>query len=176
MIEAPDLSLAALAPLLFLFGAACIGVVIEAFAPRESRHPAQVAVALVGTVGGLVSAVVLAATRDLSGDGAEVTAGGALAVDGAGVFLQATIAGLGALSILLFAERSLDPARSSFVAAAAVRAVAVAVAVTVAVAAVAPCPSPGAIVGSPATWPLRPCPSISPRAGPCMVRWYMSRT
>ncbi|WP_409328709.1 NADH-quinone oxidoreductase subunit NuoN [Trujillonella humicola] len=120
MIEAPDLSWAALAPLLFVFGAACVGVLVESFAPRDSRHPAQVAVALVGTLGGLVSAILLAATRDLSGDGAEVTAVGALAVDGAGVFLQATIAGLGALSVLLFAERSLDPARSSFVAAAAV--------------------------------------------------------
>ena len=113
MIEAPDLSLAALAPLLFLFGAACVGVVIEAFAPRESRHPVQVAVALVGTLGGLVSTLLLAGRE-------EETAGEALAVDGAGLFLQATIAGLGALSILLFAERSLDPARSSFVASAAV--------------------------------------------------------
>lgn len=120
MIEAPDISWAALAPLLFVFGAACVGVLVEAFTPRDSRHPAQVAVALVGTVGGLVAAIVLAATRDLSGDGAEVTADTALAVDGAGIFLQATIAGLGALSVLLFAERSLDPARSSFVASAAV--------------------------------------------------------
>jgi NADH-quinone oxidoreductase subunit N len=113
MIEAPDLSLAALAPLLFLFGAACIGVLIEAFAPREHRHPAQVGVALVGTVGGFVSTLLLAGTR-------ETTAAGALAVDGAGLFLQATVAGLGALAILLFAERSLDPAKSSFVASAAV--------------------------------------------------------
>ena len=45
---------------------------------------------------------------------------GALAVDGAGLFLQATIAGLAVLAVLLFAERSLDPARSSFVASAAV--------------------------------------------------------
>ena len=36
------------------------------------------------------------------------------------LFLQATIAGLGALAILLFAERALDPARSSFVPSAAV--------------------------------------------------------
>jgi NADH-quinone oxidoreductase subunit N len=120
MIEAPDLDYAALAPLLFLFGAACVGVLLEAFAPRETRHSAQVAVALVGTVGGLISALVLAGTRDVGGDDAGVTAGEALAVDGAGVFLQATIAGLGALSILLFAERALDPARSSFVASAAV--------------------------------------------------------
>jgi NADH-quinone oxidoreductase subunit N len=113
MIEAPDLSLAALAPLLFIFGAACVGVLVEAFAPRDSRHPVQVALALVGTIGALVSTLLLAGTR-------EITAGGALAVDGAGLFLQATIAGLGALAILLFAERSLDPARSSFVASAAV--------------------------------------------------------
>ncbi|MGY1695816.1 NADH-quinone oxidoreductase subunit NuoN [Geodermatophilus sp. SYSU D00814] len=112
-IEAPDLSLAALAPLLFVFGAACIGVLVEAFGPRDRRHPVQVAVALVGTLGGLVSTVLLAGTR-------EVTAGGALAVDGAGLFLQATIAGLGALSLLLFAERNLDPARSAFVVSAAV--------------------------------------------------------
>ncbi|MGY1821407.1 NADH-quinone oxidoreductase subunit NuoN [Geodermatophilus sp. SYSU D00079] len=112
-ITAPSLSLGALAPLLFVFAAACIGVLVEAFAPRESRHPVQVVVALVGTVGGLVTSLLLAGERQL-------TAAGALAVDGAAVFLMATIAGLGALSILLFAERSLDPARSAFVAAAAV--------------------------------------------------------
>ena len=69
--------------------------------------------ALVGTVGALVCTLLLSGSR-------EVTAAGALAVDGAGLFLQATIAGFGALSILLFAERSLDPARSAFVTSAAV--------------------------------------------------------
>src|SRR5918998_2116744 len=113
MIEAPDLSLAALAPLLFVFGAACIGVLVEAFGPREHRHAVQVAVALVGTLGGFSPTLLLAGTR-------EVTAGGALAIDGPALFLQATIAGLGALAILLFAERSLDPARSAFVVSAAV--------------------------------------------------------
>jgi NADH-quinone oxidoreductase subunit N len=113
MIEAPDLSLAALAPLLFVFGAACIGVLVEAFGPREHRHPIQVAVALVGTLGAFVCILFLAGTR-------EITAGGALAVDGAALFLQGTITGLGALSLLLFAERSLDPARSAFVTSAAV--------------------------------------------------------
>jgi NADH-quinone oxidoreductase subunit N len=112
-IQAPSLSLAALSPLLFVFGAAAIGVLVEAFAPRHVRHPVQVALALVGMVGGFAATLLIAGTRT-------VTAGGALAVDGAGLFLQATITGLGALSILLFAERGLDPARSSFVAAAAV--------------------------------------------------------
>ncbi|SDX53627.1 NADH dehydrogenase subunit N [Modestobacter sp. DSM 44400] len=112
-IQAPDLSLAALAPLLFVFGAAAVGVLVEAFAPRDVRHPVQVTLALVGMVGAFASTILLAGTR-------EVTAGRALAVDGAALFLQAIIAALGALSVLLFAERSLDPARSAFVASAAV--------------------------------------------------------
>jgi len=112
-IQAPDLSYAALAPLLFVFGAAAVGVLVEAFVPRAPRHRVQVALALVGTLGALGGTVLLAGTQ-------EVTAGGALAVDGPALFLQGTIAALGALSVLLFSERALDPARSAFVAAAAV--------------------------------------------------------
>src|SRR3954462_10013436 len=112
-IDAPAIAYTALSPELFVFGAAAAGVLVEAFAPRAVRHPVQVAIALVGTVGAFVATLLLAGTE-------EVTAGGALAVDGAALFLQATIALFGALSILLFSERSLDPARSAFVAAAAV--------------------------------------------------------
>ena len=111
--EAPDLSYSALAPLLIVLGAACVGVLVEAFGPRDGRQPIQLTVALLGTLGGL------AATMALAGD-ETVTAGGALAVDGPALFMQGTIAGLGALSILLFAERALDPARSAFVTSAAV--------------------------------------------------------
>ena len=113
--EAPDLNYAALAPLMIVLGAACIGVLVEAFGPREDRQPVQLAVSLVGTVGALVATVVLAINGTRT-----VTAGGALAVDGAALFLQGTITALGALSILLFAERALDPARSAFVTSAAV--------------------------------------------------------
>ena len=112
-ISAPAISVAALAPFLFVFGAACVGVLVEAFAPREQRQPIQVALALVGTVGALVSTVLLAGRH-------ETTAGGALAVDGVALFLEGVIAGLAALAVLLFSERALDPARSSFVASAAV--------------------------------------------------------
>ncbi|MGY1721693.1 NADH-quinone oxidoreductase subunit NuoN [Blastococcus sp. SYSU DS0533] len=113
MIEAPDISWGALAPLLLVFGAACAGILVEAFVPRALRHPVQVGLALAGTLGALAATVLLAGTR-------EVTAVGALAIDGPALFLQATIAGLGALSLLLFAERALDPARSAFVVSAAV--------------------------------------------------------
>ena len=112
-ITLPSLSLAALTPLIFVFGAACVGVLVEAFAPRETRHPIQVGIALVGTLGGLVSTLLLSGTRT-------VTAGGELAIDGPGLFLQAMLTAFAALSILMFAERALDPARSAFVAVAAV--------------------------------------------------------
>src|SRR3954452_19001755 len=112
-ITAPSISVAALSPLIFVFGAASVGVLVEAFAPRETRHPVQVGIALLGTLGGLISTLLLSGTE-------KVTAGGALAIDGAGLFLQATLTAFGALSILMFAERALDPARSSFVAMAAV--------------------------------------------------------
>src|SRR3712207_9436244 len=103
MIEAPALSLAALAPLLFVFGAACVGVLVEAFAPRDVRHPVQVAVALVGTLGGLVTSLLLAGER-------QGTPGRAPAGDGAAGFLPGTIARLGLLSALLFAARAPDTA------------------------------------------------------------------
>jgi NADH-quinone oxidoreductase subunit N len=112
-ITAPALSFTALVPLLFVLGGACVGVLVEALAPRESRHTVQVAVALVATVGAFISTLLLAGSP-------KVTEGRALAIDGAGLFLQAMITALAALAILLFAERALDPARSAFVVSAAV--------------------------------------------------------
>jgi NADH-quinone oxidoreductase subunit N len=112
-ITAPSLSLAALLPFIFVFGAAGAGVLVEAFVPRESRQPVQVGLALVGTLGALATSLMLVGRS-------EVTADKALAVDNAGLFLEATIAGLGVLAVLLFGERALDPARSAFVSVAAV--------------------------------------------------------
>ena len=59
-------------------------------------------------------AVVLVAGRS------ELTAAGALAVDGPALFLQGTLLVLGLLSVLLLAERSLDVGGGAFVAQAAV--------------------------------------------------------
>ena len=114
MIEAPDLSLAALAPLLFVFGAACVGVLVEAFGPRDARHPVQVAARARRHRSARWSARCCSPAPARSPPAARSPS------TAPGLFLQATIAGLGALAILLFAERSLDPARSAFVTSAAV--------------------------------------------------------
>jgi len=79
-ITPPSLSLAALTPFLFVFGAAGVGVLIEAFAPRESRHPAQVGMALIIVTGvypqpliDLIRPAVTATISDVGGNAHGVT-------------------------------------------------------------------------------------------------------
>ena len=98
-ITAPSISYHLLAPMLVVFGAALVGVLVEAFAPRRGRHGVQVGVALAGLVAAFV-AVVLAAGRPLAS-----TAARAVVVDGPTLFMQGTILVLAALGVLTMAER-----------------------------------------------------------------------
>jgi NADH-quinone oxidoreductase subunit N len=98
VFAATKISYGAIMPMLIVFGAAMIGVLVEAFAPRAQRYAAQVGVALVGLVAAL-GAVVLGL------DHQGITLAGAVVVDGPALFLQGTILVLAALSILAMAER-----------------------------------------------------------------------
>jgi len=124
-ISAPDLDYAALAPMLILFGVACAGVLVEAFVPRAARHITQVVLALAGLFASFVAVILLVGDRDFgagAGSGAELkTAAGAVAVDGPALFMQGSIILLGFVSVLLVAERALEPG-GAFVASAAVTA------------------------------------------------------
>ncbi len=100
-IQAPSIAYGPLAPLLIVFAAATVGVLVEAFVPAARRRTAQVVVAVLGLLGGLVAVVVLAGTSRL-------VAEGAVAVDGPALFLQGTLCVLGLGGILLLSERSLD--------------------------------------------------------------------
>jgi NADH-quinone oxidoreductase subunit N len=110
----PNLNYAALAPMLILFGAAALGVLVEAFVPRETRNRVQLPVALIAIGAGLVFVIRHASDRT-------VTAGGSVAIDGPALFLQGAILVLGALAMLLIGERTLEPG-GPFVAQAAVTA------------------------------------------------------
>jgi NADH-quinone oxidoreductase subunit N len=101
-LRVPDIDYAALAPMLVLFGAACVGVLVEAFVPRRLRYRFQVPLAMGSLVASLV-AVVMASGRHLT------TAGAAIAVDGPALFLQGAVAVLGLVALLLIAERSVEP-------------------------------------------------------------------
>jgi NADH-quinone oxidoreductase subunit N len=100
-VRLPDIDYAALAPMLILFGAACLGVLVEAFVPRARRYPVQLALSLLGLVAALVALVNVSGTRKL-------TAGGAVAIDGPTLFLQGAIIVLGIVALLLIGERTLE--------------------------------------------------------------------
>ncbi|HKT05859.1 MAG TPA: NADH-quinone oxidoreductase subunit NuoN [Rugosimonospora sp.] len=110
--QLPHINYAALAPMLILFGAAAVGVLVEALAPRGRRYPMQLALSLAALAAGLIAVIAEAGTRQL-------TASAAIAVDGPALFLQGALLVLGIVALLLVAERSLEPG-GAFVAAAAV--------------------------------------------------------
>ena len=112
-ITSPDLAYAPIAPLLIVFGAALVAVLIEAFAPRAARRRLQILTSVVGLLAALVSVVLLAGTNEL-------VFASAIAVDGPTLFLQGTLAVLGLASVLLLSERSLDSSGGAVVARASV--------------------------------------------------------
>ena len=108
-IQSPELVYGPIVPMLIVFGAAVIGVLIEAFAPAAQRRALQIGVAAVALIGALVSVVSLAGTTQL-------VFADAIAVDGVTLFLQGTIVVLGLAGVLLISERSLDASGGAVVA------------------------------------------------------------
>jgi NADH-quinone oxidoreductase subunit N len=102
-IAKPDLDYAALAPMLILFGAAAVGVLVEAFVPRRYRHPSQLVLSLAALVAAMVAVIHMA-----TGGRRLTTAAAAISVDGPTLFLQGTLAVLGIVAMLLIAERSIE--------------------------------------------------------------------
>jgi NADH-quinone oxidoreductase subunit N len=98
-VNAPSVAYGLILPMLIVFGAGVVGVLVEAFAPRSARYVAQVAIALTGLVAAFV-AIVLA-----SDDSKGATLAKAVVVDSPTLFLQGTIVVMGALGILVMAER-----------------------------------------------------------------------
>jgi NADH-quinone oxidoreductase subunit N len=102
LIPAPHIEYHLISPILVVFGVAVLGVLIEAFVRREARARLHV----ITSIAGLLAAVAL--VIDLRGT-ERLVAEGALAIDGPTLFLQGTICLLGVISILLIAERRLEP-------------------------------------------------------------------
>ncbi|GAA4812099.1 NADH-quinone oxidoreductase subunit NuoN [Tomitella cavernea] len=99
---APHIDYAALSPMIVVFAAAVVGVLMEAFSPHRGRFTAQAVLSGTGLVGAFAAVIVLA----MRGTGRTVMAG-SVTVDGAALFLQGTILVVGFLSLMLFADRRL---------------------------------------------------------------------
>ncbi|MGH8791976.1 MAG: NADH-quinone oxidoreductase subunit NuoN [Stackebrandtia sp.] len=125
-ISFPDIDYAALSPLLIVFGAAFVGLLIETLMPRGRRYMPQVVLSLAALAGSLIAVL-----ANIGKDPAPVFTGAAtsngalrvdsIVVDGPGLFLIGTIATLGMIAVLLIAERRVA-AGGAFVAHAAVTA------------------------------------------------------
>ncbi|MFI8853177.1 NADH-quinone oxidoreductase subunit NuoN [Streptomyces sp. NPDC053499] len=108
-LQAPSIEYGKLSPVLIVLGAAAVGVLIDAFAPRKARYSAQLFVALAGLAAAFAAVIGLAA----SGAGttkAQIAGMGALAIDGPTLFLQGTLLLVGIVGVFTFAERRLEPA------------------------------------------------------------------
>jgi NADH-quinone oxidoreductase subunit N len=113
-VKLPPIDYGALLPMLILFGAACVGVLVEVMVPRRLRNGVQLTLALLSIVAALIAVIVERGARI-------VTIGGAVAVDGPTLFLQGTLLVFGGVSLLLIGERAVEPG-GAFVSQAAVTA------------------------------------------------------
>jgi NADH-quinone oxidoreductase subunit N len=109
-VKAPSVDYAVVAPMLIVFGAGLVAVLVEAFVPRAQRFITQVVLATVGIAAALIDVVYLG-TQSTS----KTTAGGAVVIDGPALFLQGTILVLSLLAVLTMADET-SPDSSAFTA------------------------------------------------------------
>ncbi|MEV8634735.1 NADH-quinone oxidoreductase subunit NuoN [Streptosporangium sp. NPDC051023] len=99
-ITAPTIEYALLSPMLIVFGAAIIGVLVEAFAPRYLRKSIQMPLTLLALLGAFVTTILTAS----NGLPEKAAAMGAVAVDGPSLFIWGIILILAFISTLLISD------------------------------------------------------------------------
>ncbi len=97
--QAVQVDYAAVAPMLIVAAGALVGVLVEAYAPRRSRHGVQVWLTTLTLLAAFV--VLLVWSRDSM----TVTLGGSVVVDGVSLFLMGALLVLSGLAVLVMAER-----------------------------------------------------------------------
>jgi NADH-quinone oxidoreductase subunit N len=110
-ISAPSIEYGQLAPMLVVFLAAVVGVLVEAFAPRSSRRTAHLILSLGSLAAAFILTIVVATTHSLYAKGSpgHVAVEGAVAVDRPTLFIQGTIVILAFVSVLLIGDTSHSP-------------------------------------------------------------------
>lgn len=99
----------ALLPILVVFSAAVIGVLVEAFVPRQSRFTVQVSLTVAALLGAMLALAAVASKNHVATAGMpSVDTGlvkGAVVIDGPALFLQATVLIFALLAVFTFGER-----------------------------------------------------------------------
>src|ERR671916_673306 len=102
-MEAPIIAYGLLVPVFVIFGAACVGVLVEALVPRASRRTVQLFVTVLAILAALVATVL-----NWAAGATGLAAVNSLALDGPTYFIWTILLVFGGVSFLLFAERRLD--------------------------------------------------------------------
>ncbi|MEU6641100.1 NADH-quinone oxidoreductase subunit NuoN [Saccharomonospora sp. NPDC046836] len=105
-IATPAIDYAAILPMLIILGAACVGVLFEAFLPKHQRWPGQVTLSLLALAAAGVALVAYAGDSPARG---VTTLSGTISVDRPALFLWGTLLALALGALLLIADRSVEP-------------------------------------------------------------------
>jgi proton-translocating NADH-quinone oxidoreductase chain N len=110
-ISPPSIEYSQLAPMLIVFAAAVVGVLVEAFVPRPFRRTVHLILALGSLAAAFIMTIVVAGTHKIFADGSpgHIAAQGAVAVDRPTLFIQGTILVLAFASMLLIGDSSNSP-------------------------------------------------------------------
>jgi proton-translocating NADH-quinone oxidoreductase chain N len=110
-ISPPSIEYSQLAPMLIVFAAAVVGVLVEAFVPRPYRRTVHLILALGSLAAAFIMTIVVAGTHKIFADGSpgHIAAQGAIAVDRPTLFIQGTILVLAFASMLLIGDSSNSP-------------------------------------------------------------------
>ena len=103
----PEFNYRALAPVLILFSAAVLSVLVEAFVPRRARRACQLTLVLASLLVAFAWVITLAGTRTITG-------AGSIVIDGPALVIQGALLLIGILAALLIAERGIDPNGDAF--------------------------------------------------------------
>jgi NADH-quinone oxidoreductase subunit N len=113
----PHIEYGSLWPIIVVFGAACLGVLFEAFLPRRWRYTAQFGMSLAAIVIALVGVGFVANGLPQWGHGSArglFGSQGTIALDGPTMFLWGLVLVLSLCGVLLFAERRVEGGVSAF--------------------------------------------------------------
>ena len=111
VIGAPHIEYGQLSPMLVVFSAAVVGVLVEAFVPRPVRRAVHLVLALGSLTAAFILTIVVASNNTIFADGSpgHVAAMGAVGVDRPTLFIQGTIVVLAFVSLLLIGDTSNSP-------------------------------------------------------------------
>jgi proton-translocating NADH-quinone oxidoreductase chain N len=110
VINPPSIEYGQLSPMLVVFAAAVIGVLVEAFVPRPLRRGVHLVLALGALVAAFILTIVEASGSIFAhGSPGHIAAMGAVAIDKPTLFIQGTIVVLAFASVLLLGDSSNSP-------------------------------------------------------------------